>query len=160
MTIIVSDPSRVHPERWALIGSGHEVSCRGRVRREGRLKAPWPSSRGYLYVDIKGSKRRVHRLVVEAFVGPIPEGFVVDHVNGCKTDNRLENLEVITHQQNMDRAKAAGVFKGGAGRRGTPRVSDQERDQIRSDRSSGMSVAQLCEKYGRARSLIQKVCAA
>lgn len=43
---------------------------------------------------------RVHRLVWESFNGAIPEGYVVDHKNGDKKDNRLENLQLLTWSEN------------------------------------------------------------
>ncbi|WP_341702630.1 HNH endonuclease [Ferrovibrio sp.] len=41
-------------------------------------------------------KRLVHQLVIEAFVGPRPDGLEVCHGNGIKDDNRLENLRYDT----------------------------------------------------------------
>ena len=34
----------------------------------------------------------------------IPEGFVIDHRNECKIDNRLENLQLLTHSQNIQKS--------------------------------------------------------
>lgn len=47
----------------------------------------------------------VHRLVVIAFRGDIPSGMTVDHVNGIKTDNRLENLQLLTNADNVRKAR-------------------------------------------------------
>ena len=44
--------------------------------------------------------RRLHRLVWEAFKGEIPKGYVIDHKNADKKDNRLDNLQLLTHQEN------------------------------------------------------------
>ena len=44
---------------------------------------------------------RVHRLVWENHMGPIPEGMDVDHKNSVKTDNRLENLQLLTRRENI-----------------------------------------------------------
>lgn len=59
---------------------------------------------GYLQVGLyKNGKRRnflVHRLVWEAFNGPIPEGMQINHLNEEKTDNRLENLSLMTAKEN------------------------------------------------------------
>lgn len=46
----------------------------------------------------------VHRLVAMAFIGPIPEGYVVNHLDGDKQNNRRSNLEICTHQQNIHHA--------------------------------------------------------
>lgn len=47
----------------------------------------------------------VHHAVLEAWVGPRPEGMECDHINGDSLDNRLENLEWVTHQENMRRRR-------------------------------------------------------
>ena len=44
----------------------------------------------------------VHRLVFEAFNGQIPENMQVNHINEVKTDNRLENLNLMTHKENCN----------------------------------------------------------
>lgn len=76
---------------------------------EMRVLRPRNHPSGYLYVGLYigkgGSKqrlwRRVHRLVADAFLGGIPKGFEVDHRNGIKTDNCVDNLRVITHRENV-----------------------------------------------------------
>lgn len=47
-----------------------------------------------------GKHHYVHRLILEAFVGPVPAGKQVDHLNGIRNDNRLENLEYKTPSEN------------------------------------------------------------
>lgn len=42
-----------------------------------------------------------HRVVWEAWNGPIPAGMQINHVNGDKLDNRLINLEVVTPSENQ-----------------------------------------------------------
>lgn len=46
-------------------------------------------------------RAKVHRLVMEAFVGPVPNGMEICHINGNGFDNRLENLRYDTHRKNM-----------------------------------------------------------
>lgn len=62
------------------------------------------SRNGYLQVGVSKPKTTliyVHRLVYETFIGNIPEGYQIDHINTIKTDNRLENLRCVTHKENM-----------------------------------------------------------
>ena len=43
----------------------------------------------------------VHRAIYETFVGPIPTGYQIDHINNVRDDNRVENLRAVTHRENM-----------------------------------------------------------
>jgi hypothetical protein len=111
------------PETWARIPSwpDYEASTAGRIRRiGGRPLTPCPNSNGYLVVTVSrdgGATARtqyVHRLVAAAHLGDIA-GRVVHHVNSCRQDARLINLEVTTQRDNMRRAHAdrtAHVLKG------------------------------------------------
>ncbi len=69
------------------------------------------NTHGYLQVGLSkcGSvkSRGVHQLVAEAFLNHKPCGFklVVDHQNGVRTDNKLENLQIITTRENNSKDK-------------------------------------------------------
>lgn len=81
------------------------VSNLGRVKnKDGKIKT-LREIQGYLYVtDGKYKKTwRVHRLVLMAF-NPIKnnQDFDVDHINGIKNDNRLENLRWVSSQRNIE----------------------------------------------------------
>lgn len=45
----------------------------------------------------------VHRLVAEAFIGEIPDGYQVDHINGIHADNRVENLRIVSPEEHWRR---------------------------------------------------------
>jgi hypothetical protein len=58
--------------------------------------------RSFIISTKDGPKRvLVHRAVYEAFNGPVPEGLIVDHINGDRFDNCLENLQAITQRENI-----------------------------------------------------------
>lgn len=60
---------------------------------------------GYLHVSFDGKKQKLHRLIWEYHNGSQPEG-VIDHINGDKTDNRIENLRDVSQQTNCQNMKA------------------------------------------------------
>lgn len=84
----------------------YEVSDYGTVRslRSGKVRKLQKNSDGYmvlvLHNDSKRKEYKVHRLVYEAFVEPIPDGYEIDHINTIRDDNRIENLRICTHTEN------------------------------------------------------------
>lgn len=97
-------------EQWKEISDapGYSVSSLGKVRgKSGKLLYLTPKHSGYvlvtLFVDKKASGRMVHRLVAEAFLPKPEEKSIVNHVNGTRHDNRLENLEWASAQENAER---------------------------------------------------------
>ena len=111
---------------------GYQVSNLGRVKSLERIDAlgrrvkekilkPLITRNGYYLIGLyKNSIQKfyyVHRLVWEAFNDQIPEGLQVNHINEVKTDNRLENLNLMTAKENMNwgsrNERAGKVLKNG-----------------------------------------------
>ena len=46
-----------------------------------------------------------HRFVYEVFKGKIPPHLEINHINNLKTDNRIKNLQLLTHKQNIEKSK-------------------------------------------------------
>jgi hypothetical protein len=68
---------------------------------------------GYLQLTLRNGTKtktfRLHQLVAQAFI-PNPDNLpVINHKNGIKTDNRVENLEWVTHQENCTHAQTIGL---------------------------------------------------
>ena len=63
---------------------------------------------GYLFVKLTNDKEHkvlyVHRLVYMTFIGSIPKGMQINHINHNKYDNRIENLEILTPSENQEKA--------------------------------------------------------
>ena len=101
-------------EEWRPVsGWPYEVSNQGRVRRSsaqlgrtrvGKVLRPGIGSPGYPFVVLcqNGQTKgfNVHALVAEAFIGPRPEGWVVDHMDRDRTNNNVENLRYLTREEN------------------------------------------------------------
>jgi hypothetical protein len=86
---------------------GYEVSSHGDVRNKktGKILAKNLMGAGYVKADMwlngKRKQTSVHRLVATAFLGP-SEGREVNHKNGDKQDNRVENLEWCSRSDNVN----------------------------------------------------------
>jgi len=63
---------------------------------------------GYRCIRMDGKKHRTHRLIYIMHNGDIPEKMFIDHKNGIKDDNRIENLRVVNNQENQFNTKAKG----------------------------------------------------
>lgn len=79
----------------------HIFSSDGRVySKKCKKYLTGKTSDGYYHMSIDGKTQLVSRVIYELFVGPISEGFDIDHVNSDRADNRIENLQMLTHAQN------------------------------------------------------------
>lgn len=103
----VSDAGRVRsvdrPVRVVCHGVDTVPVAQGKVLRPGR------NNSGHVTVALgRGNSRLVHQLVLEAFVGPCPNGCEVLHLNHQPADNRLSNLNYGTRSENLRMDWAAG----------------------------------------------------
>lgn len=90
---------KIHPILNLKVRSNGEVFIPGTKFS----KAHWTfgsDCKGYRLINYKGKNYRIHRLVVEAFIGPIPEGFEVDHIDRDRSNNDVTNLRIVTHSEN------------------------------------------------------------
>ena len=100
----------------------YAVTPDGRVwsRYIGRWMSPTPIQGGYLTVGLrregKQIRRLVHRLVAEAYIGDCPDLHEVNHIDGDKLNNRVENLEYTTRLANMQHAWRTGLIGKQVGR--------------------------------------------
>jgi len=107
----VSDLGRVRSlQRTIVYSNGDTHTVLGRVRK------PNGNGHGYLTVSLyrrnSEVRRYIHRLVLEAFVGPCPPGQEACHGNGNPADNRLSNLRWDTRMENVrDTARHGNNFQ-------------------------------------------------
>lgn len=118
---------------------------------------------GYLQIDGRTRGlgiRSAHRLIWQAAVGPIPDGMEINHRNGVKTDNRLSNLELVTHQENIQHAYTTGLKSNAGERHPSHRLTAADVREIRSlyvRNSKTHGARALAERYGVGRKCIADV---
>lgn len=86
-----------------LISDKGEVFSKHGVQRSSHVASGYKRVK-LMHVSGKRRAESIHRLVVEAFLGPIPAKMWVNHKNGDKLDNRIENLEIVTPSRNLQHA--------------------------------------------------------
>ena len=99
-----------------ILPNGVRMTVNATPTTSANSKSPNNSNRKQRYLQYKHALGKDKHILVShavylAWVGPIPDGYVIDHLNGVTTDNRAENLEAITPQENVRRAKLLRVLR-------------------------------------------------
>lgn len=159
------------PENWKpVVGfeKDYEVSDLGRVKRitpgkgarPNHILRPGAQASGHLHVNLRASGkthgRQIHRLVLEAFVGPCPTGMEACHNNSVPRDNRLSNLRWDTRKNNARDMVEAGSIPLGEDHKWAELEAGDVR-AIRLLKESGESVTGLAKAYGVTTSTIYKL---
>ena len=110
-----------------------------------KLFKPIARSSGYRQIVVNGKLRSVHRLIMEAFHGQ--SDLTVDHIDGNKLNNSLDNLEYVTLSENIKRAYYKGL-------RETALLSLSK--PVRFNNKTYKSASELSKKLGRCESYVSQ----
>lgn len=134
---------------WTKKGRGFG---RGKVRLGDLWKKlkPTPLKSGHLTVSLcKGGVRctkSVHRLVLEAFVGPCPKGMECCHNDGNPANNHIENLRWDTHRNNHSDKIKHGTHLIGA-KHGMAKLIENDVINIRRLSQEGLTDLEIAKRY-------------
>lgn len=125
------------------------------------VEMPGTDLNGYYVVNIRNGKTkiacRVHRIVWIAARGVIPDGYVVDHINNDKHDNRLINLQLLTAEDNSHKAKADGLYRVHENNPAS-KITDEVHDVIQYIYgTSDVTIKQLSEMFGISKSRVHQI---
>lgn len=120
--------------------------------RGGKYMSPSIRGKGYLKVSLMNGEGKktfvIHRLVAKHFLPKQKGKKIVNHINGNKLDNRLENLEWVTHSENMLHAYKNNLVKN------KRKLSEK---QILDIRNSDEFMTAIAKKYGVSATAIKKI---
>jgi len=131
------------------------ISSTGLVKNlKGEQRKLTISKYGYFRVGLKGGKRTisVHKLVADAFVSGKEKGLVVNHIDGNKLNNDVNNLEWVTQSYNVKH----GFMLGRIHPRGRMLISDDDFEVILKRIENGEQQKKLAAEYGVSPSAICK----
>lgn len=130
--------------------------------RKGKVLKPHQNYNGYLWVsfctnDIR-KKKKIHRLVAQCFI-PNPDGKPqVNHIDGDKHNNHVDNLEWVTPKENAHHAIENNLTTLLRGEKSpTNKLSSENVLEIRSFINEGVTVKELAKKYSVHTSTIYRI---
>lgn len=148
-------------EEWrTVVGfDNYAISTRGRIMRRtggrgvraGRILKPQPNAKGYLTVMLwqagVGTRRSIHTLAYDTFIGGRPPGMEVNHRDGIKAHCAIDNLELATSSQNKQHASAMGLSAFGL-RNGSGKLDSDQVAAIHAAVADGQSQRQVARTFG------------
>ena len=101
----------------------YRISNQGRVislkHGKTRIMKPWRKGKGYVAVGLQKNKRLKHfyisRLVAQHFLPDWDKSLQVDHINGVRAENHIDNLRMVTNAQNLrsfQKVRGKSKFRG------------------------------------------------
>ena len=146
---------------WVKILNNYEISDAGIIRnaKTGRVIKQFVGKDGYVRTQIAGKTRLVHRMVAMAFIPKDENKPFVNHKDGNKQNNNLNNLEWCTFSENLKHAYRHNLKTSLGENNGRSKLSNSDIEYIKSyyiPRHSTYGAKAMAKKFGVAH---QTICA-
>lgn len=167
--------ARVHfllDEEWLIIKNyqNYSISNYGKVKRIksgngtriGKILNLASTNNGYLSVTLYENNKRknfyVHRLVIEAFIGPCPKDKETNHIDGDKINNYYKNLEYVTKSENQKHAFRLGLQRRDGENNHRSKITNRQVIEIRKLYKTGKYYhREIAKKFNIAETQIGRI---
>lgn len=127
---------------------------------EPKIVKQWHGWHGYKRVglskDGKTTFKYIHRLILETYVGPCPDGYEASHLDGVRTNNSLSNLEWATRKQNHAMKLIHGTAQKGE-KCPSRKLNNTKVLEIRQALSDGIKLSILSQLYDVCEATISSI---
>lgn len=174
-------------EIWKPIADSNNryaISNLGRIKRvvavsgapQNKILRLGVSNAGYGFISLRPKPQEkhtkyIHQLVAKAFLGESPQGLIVNHKDGNKLNNRLENLEYTTRANNNLHAVSLNLFPTGdrngmrihpeSVQRGSQnwnaKLNEDKVAEIKQLLKTSITISELSRRYNVSRKIIQLI---
>ena len=112
------------------------------------------STQGYHSATVSSSRQYVHRLVAMTFLPEWDDSLQVNHKDSIRVNNNIENLEMVTAQENMRHGREVGNINNKGGLNGCAKLTDE---QARFIKYSNIQVTELADRFSLCRQTITNI---
>ncbi len=113
--------------------NGNLLHVKACGRKKAGSIAGYKMRNGYIMIGFNKKRELAHRLIWKYHYGNIPDGMEIDHINGIRYDNRIENLRLVSKSENQknrqidirNKSGYTGVFWYKAKQKWTVKISSK-----------------------------------
>lgn len=144
-------------DRFVLRKDGRYQICKGRILR------PFQGTTcNYLSIQFSKdnipSKHLIHRLIAYTFLDLNPESKLeVNHKDGNRHNNSVDNLEIVTHQQNIDHSIRTGLKNDYGENHKNAKITNADAEEMRQMWRRGVLQKDIAECFGVSKQLVNCV---